>query len=126
MDKETVVKKEKIKRAEKNGVSRPNAGTQTGNVWIIADKLSSKTNSPATRKDVLAQAEKDGINKSTATTQYGLWRKFHGLSKEVPEAKEKAVKEPEKGKAPAASLEDDLDATLEGNDNPESDQEFAE
>lgn len=76
----TKVAKEKpvIERDAQNGVTRPKAGTQTGNVWAISDKLSTNE-APAGRKEVLAEAIAKGINGSTAATQYGRWRKYHGL-----------------------------------------------
>lgn len=80
----------KAPKDEKNGVVRPAAGTATGNVWAIADHLSTQSGEPATRKDVLAACETDGINKSTATTQYGRWRKYNGLAGE-PRAPRKAA-----------------------------------
>lgn len=105
--KETTTVAEKVKRVEKNGVSRPNAGSKTGRIWEIADQLSAKTNQPAKRADVLAEAEKEGINKSTAMTQYGQWRKFFGLAKETvtpAPAESKAESEPEPEMTEAEAL----------------------
>ncbi len=77
--KETAPKKEAAPKDIKNGVTRPGAGTKTGRVWEIADKISADTNAPAMRKPVLDEAVKQEINESTAATQYGKWRKYHGL-----------------------------------------------
>lgn len=104
---ETTPVAEKVKRAEKNGVSRPNPGSKTGRIWEISDHLSAKTNQPAKRADVLAAAEKEEINKSTAMTQYGQWRKFHGLAKEVvtpTPSESKAAPEPEAEMTEAEAL----------------------
>jgi len=70
---------EKAPKDEKNGVTRPRAGTSTGKVWEIADAISQETKSPADRKSVVAKCTEAGINPSTAATQYGKWRKYHGL-----------------------------------------------
>ncbi len=78
-DKKGKAKKEAVVKDTKNGVTRPGAGTKTGRVWDIADKISAKTNEPAMRKPVLDEAVKQEINESTAATQYGKWRKYHGL-----------------------------------------------
>jgi hypothetical protein len=78
-------KKEAVEKAPKdtkNGVTRPRAGTKTGKVWEASDSLSSKTGSPATRKDVIAECMESDINAATAATQYGRWRKYHDLKAE--------------------------------------------
>ena len=85
------VKEPKI---EKNGVVRPRTGTGTAKVWEIADALSAAANAPAKRKEVLDECTKQSINVSTAATQYGKWRKFHGLEREVKEAKPTAAPTP--------------------------------
>ena len=110
---ETTPVAEKVKRVEKNGVSRPNPGSKTGRIWEISDHLSAKTNQPAKRADVLAAAEKEEINKSTAMTQYGQWRKFHGLAKEtvIPapvKSEDKSEPESETSEAEALLAEQDF------------------
>jgi hypothetical protein len=76
---EPVAKTVRPKLVQQNGVSRPNAGTQTARVWEITDALSEQAGKPARRKDVLDIGLKEGLNASTIATQFGRWRKFHGL-----------------------------------------------
>ena len=71
-----------VAKDERNGVTRPKTGTQTGTVWDICDKLSKETGKPAERKPVVDHCTAAGINPSTAATQYGKWRKYHGLVSE--------------------------------------------
>ncbi len=79
------------KQPSANGVTRPKDGTKTGNVWAIADKLSTKEG-PAARKDVMQAGEAEGLNTATIATQYGRWRKFHGLGRAAkPAATEDAA-----------------------------------
>lgn len=68
-----------VTKVEANGVIRPNADTSTGNVWAIADRISSEKKAPAERGEVIKQCVNVGINESTAATQYGRWRKFFGV-----------------------------------------------
>lgn len=70
------------KMPTQNGITRPGAGTGTGKVWDIADRLSAETQKPAERGAVIKAAEAEGVNISTASTQYGRWRQFHGLKAE--------------------------------------------
>jgi len=99
----------RVPQEKHNGVSRPSAGTATGNVWAIAEAIQKrgKGKSPA-RADVLAACEADGINPATAATQFGKWCRFNGLTQARPvvaAAKEKptSAKKPagKKGKAKA-------------------------
>lgn len=69
----------------KNGVTRPGAGTTTGKVWDIADKLG------ADRQAVIKEATKRGVNLATIMTQYGKWRKYNGMEGRTAK---KAVKKP--------------------------------
>ena len=39
-----------VAKDERNGVTRPKTGTQTGTVWDICDKLSKETGKPAERQ----------------------------------------------------------------------------
>lgn len=70
----------KAAKQEQNGVTRPAAGTKTGQVWDIADQLSKSKGSRIERKHVIEEALKLGLNESTAATQYGRWMKFYGFS----------------------------------------------
>ncbi len=68
-----------VVKDRQNGVTRPNEGTKTGQVWDIADRLSAELEEPAGRAAVLAEADKAEINPDTAATQFGRWRKYYGL-----------------------------------------------
>lgn len=69
-----------------NGVTRPKAGTKTGNVWDTADKISSENQRPALREEVMEACTKAGINKGTIATQYARWTEYHGVTKEQRKA----------------------------------------
>jgi hypothetical protein len=100
---------QKPAREKMNGVTRPSPGTATGNVWAIADRISSEKGRPALRAEVTAAGAEAGINPSTVTTQFGQWRRFYGLKKEerqpgqaAPETeKQKAKREAKEAKAAA-------------------------
>lgn len=89
-------------REKQNGVTRPTAGTATGNVWAIADKISNTNSRPAVRAEVTKAGADAGINPSTVTTQFGQWRRFHGLKKEERVAGEETPKQKEKREAKEA------------------------
>jgi len=61
-------------------VIRPGAGTMTGTVWDIADRLSNLPGKPAKRRDVLAACKRANIQEVTASNQFTRWRKFHGVT----------------------------------------------
>lgn len=99
---------QKPARDKQNGVTRPSAGTATGNVWAIADRISNEKGRPALRAEVTAAGTEAGINSSTVTTQFGQWRRFYGLKKEEKVAgaeteKQKAKREKAEAKAAAAT-----------------------
>lgn len=71
-----------VEKDERNGVVRPKAGTKTGTVWEIADRISAERGEPASRRDVMEAGVGAGVNGSTVATQYGRWRKYHGLKAE--------------------------------------------
>lgn len=56
-----------------SGITRPKPGSQTGQVWDIADRLSIG-GKPATRAAVIEEAKRLGINPATASTQFQRWR----------------------------------------------------
>jgi len=97
--KEAAPKAEKAPKIEKNGVTRPKAGTSTATIWDIADEASRKAGKPAARKEVLDAATAAGLNVATAATQYGRWCKFHGVTPEQKPKAEKPAKaaKPKKG-----------------------------
>lgn len=80
--------KAEIVKDQKNGVTRPTAGTATGRVWKICDTIyaNATEENPITRARVIKTAEAEDINVSTAATQYGRWRKYMGLERETPKA----------------------------------------
>lgn len=75
--------KEATKMPEQNGIRRPKPGTACGNVWAMADEMSSKLGQPVPIADLSKSASAAGINDSTIRTQYALWRKFHGITGRV-------------------------------------------
>lgn len=89
--KQTKENKAAIDKDTKNGITRPKAGTKTGIVWELADKISAKNKEEASRKEVLAACEKKNLNPATAATQYGRWRKYYGLKGTGTPAKAKAT-----------------------------------
>lgn len=94
-DKKPVDKKEekvKVVKDSQHGVTRPKAGSKTGMVWEIADKMSAKLKEPAGRGAVIEAATAKEINPSTAATQYGRWRKYNGLTGTGREAEKKPAK----------------------------------
>lgn len=67
---------------KQNGIKRPDAGSVTGTLWDIADRISEDLGRPAPRADVVKQyleAVPNG-NQATANTQYARWVTFHGVS----------------------------------------------
>lgn len=84
-----------------NGVTRPSAGTKTGLVWELADKISAKLKQPAGRGAVIKAATDKEINPSTAATQYGRWRKYNGLTGTGREETKETKAAPAKKEAPA-------------------------
>lgn len=73
---------------EANGIKRPKAEGQTGQVWAYCDEQHKKTGAAPTRADALADLQAKGINFHTVSTQYGRWRKFMGISGRLPKAGE--------------------------------------
>ena len=72
----------KPKLEQRNGVSRPAAGSKTAQVWDIADKISAENKRPALREEVMAAGEQAGLNRGTIATQYARWTEFFGVTKE--------------------------------------------
>jgi len=69
----------------KKDIFRPTAGSKTGRVWVIADKLSNETGRKAIRKDVIAACVKAGSNPNTASKQYDDWQKMYDNSNDGSE-----------------------------------------
>lgn len=91
---------------QKNGITRPAAGTMTGQIWDIADKLAAK--GPVVRADVMEAAVAKDIAEATVATQFQRWRIYHGITtrstraKAEKKPKAKAPKAPKAKKAPPA------------------------
>lgn len=85
-------------RLRKNGQTRPEAGTKTGKIWDIADRITAETNVVATKEEVWAeyQTKVDGPAEATVATQYGRWVIFHGYQEQVKAAR-KAAKDAKAG-----------------------------
>lgn len=70
----------KADKLEQNGITRPAAGTVTGNVWAAADSISfAQGGSPATIAQVKAHASMKEVNDHTIKTQYARWRQYNGI-----------------------------------------------
>ena len=82
----------KPKLEQRNGVSRPAAGSKTAQVWDIADKISAEAKRPALREEVMSAGEKAGLNRGTIATQYARWTEFFGVTKEQRSAAREAAK----------------------------------
>ena len=66
----------KVRAAATGPATRPKAGTSTGRVWDICDKVASTMHDSekALRKAIIAACEAEGINASTASVQFGKWK----------------------------------------------------
>ena len=71
-----------VAKDTQNGIARPSAGTQTGKVWEICDRLSNSIGQPTARKPVMEEGRAAGINDATIATQYSRWRRYNGLVNE--------------------------------------------
>lgn len=70
----------KPSKAATTPTTRPKAGTSTGKVWDIADRISAAyvgadRFSKAVRASIIEECEKAGINPATAGVQYSKWAK---------------------------------------------------
>ncbi|QJD54358.1 hypothetical protein [Aminobacter phage Erebus] len=109
---------------KQNGIKRPDAGTVTGKLWDIADRISTTLGQPAPRKAVVDEymSTVANANQATANTQYARWVAYHGASdvlrtlrteetaarreaKEKEAAEAKAKKEAEKAAKEAEGAE---------------------
>jgi len=77
---EKPVKEPKPALIEQNSVKRPNSTGKTGQVWNLADKLSSEKGSPVSIAELRAETDKYGANTNMVSTQYAAWKKFHGIA----------------------------------------------
>lgn len=104
-DKTPKDKAPKVERERKNGQTRPKAGSATGLIWDIADKISSQKGRPALRNEVFDEYTKKVPNGSlgTAGTQYSRWCAFNGAGPALKKfrAEQKASKPVAEKKAPA-------------------------
>ena len=95
-----------VERERQNGFTRPLAGTKTGLVWDIADKISAEKQRPALRDEVMAEykAQVEGASDGTISTQYSRWCGFHGVQEVLRKmrADEKAKEAEAKAAAKAA------------------------
>lgn len=90
-------------RQRKNGQTRPEAGSKTGKIWDIADRITAETNVVATKEEVWEEykTKVDGPAEATVATQYGRWVIFHGYQEQVKAAR-KAAKDAKAGAEDAA------------------------
>lgn len=83
-----------VEREVQNDVTRPAAGTKTGRVWEIFDKLSG--DQPAARSAVMEVATKEGIPEATVATQYQRLRTFYGITERSSRAAAAPAAKPKK------------------------------
>lgn len=100
-EKAAKVEKVKVERDIKNDVTRPKAGSKTGRVWEIADKITAATKMAATRNAVMEEAAKENIPEATVATQFQRWRVYNAIPR-APKADPKPKVEKAPKPAPAA------------------------
>jgi hypothetical protein len=90
-------------RVRKNGQTRPEAGSKTGLIWDIADRITSETGVVASKDEVWNEykGKVDGPAEATVATQYGRWVIFNGYQEQV-KAQRKAAKDAKAGAEDAA------------------------
>jgi len=96
----TAAAKVKVVMPSQNGITRPKTGTKTGDVWALADKLSTEKNAPIAIAELLPAGAAAGLNDATIRTQYARWKTFNGIFGSV-KAAPKAPETP----APTAQTE---------------------
>jgi hypothetical protein len=70
----------KANKLQRNGITRPAAGTTTGKVWACADAISASQNGmPASIAQLKASAGMKDMNDHTLKTQYSRWRQYNGV-----------------------------------------------
>lgn len=79
--------REAARMPKQNGVTRPKPNTLCGKAWAIFDEVSSQKGSPATIKESLEKAVEHNLNPGNVKAEYASWRKFHGITGRVVEAK---------------------------------------
>ena len=90
----------KPERIKQNGITRPNDGTATGNIWLAADQLSAHLARPVLATELTAHLG-EGYNSSTVSTQYNVWCTFNGVSAAERKAMRDAIKNVGKAEADA-------------------------
>jgi len=111
MTEPTTLQVQAVKQEERNGVTRPKAGTACGRIWTVADEMSASLGGPVACADLLAKLTAQGYVEATVRTQYARWRKFYGvegrivseqkMQAEAAKAQAKADKEAAKAQAKA-------------------------
>jgi hypothetical protein len=85
------VKTPRVERQQKNGLTRPAAGTTTGKIWDLADKLSADNNGTPVAIGTLRQhPDMRQVNDHTLKTQFARWRTYHGIKGRAPAQPEPA------------------------------------
>lgn len=82
----------KAKREKRHGQTRPEAGTKTGLIWDIADRITKETGVVATKEQVWDEYKQkvDGPAEATVSTQYGRWVIFSDYQEQVKAARKAA------------------------------------
>lgn len=89
--------------------SRPLPGTQTGQVWDLADEITLEKGRCAERGEVVERFAAQGGNRNTASTTYYRWKEYYdarssplvGLSDQCRDAGPKAVEAPPQDRVPS-------------------------
>lgn len=70
----------KVNKLQRNGITRPAAGTTTGKVWACADAISAgQAGVPASIAQLKASVHMKDMNDHTLKTQYARWRAYNGI-----------------------------------------------
>lgn len=82
----------KPKREKRHGQTRPEAGTKTGLIWDIADRITKDTGVVATKEQVWDEykTKVDDPAEATVSTQYGRWVIFSDYQEQVKAARKAA------------------------------------
>lgn len=75
--------REANKQPEQNGIRRPSAEGVCGQVWELADQISTELGQATPIANLIERTDVRAIDQTTARVQYARWKKFHGLSGKI-------------------------------------------
>jgi len=79
LEMEKVTAMEKSVKDEKNGIQRPKAGTKTGAIWELCDRLYAELQRIPKINEIRQLAGE--VNQNMMKSQYAYWRKYQGFTK---------------------------------------------